>query len=1235
MQLTMPLQRFGTLVVALVLISTVIPASSTNLRAQSTSGTVSGRVLDSSGRPLPNVLVSIVNIGNGNARSKLTDADGTYLVAFLPPGFYTVNLTLAGYSANRPMPVSVAIELNKMNVVIPPITLVASAASTQPPTNPGTNPAADSAENTSILNVTDAARGGNFTVAQLESLPLGGSVDMRSFDELAFLVPGLAPPPYTPGIRGPGVGYGIGTAGEFSVNGLRARSNNFTVDGSDNNDPDFGVRRQGFVTLVPQSIESVQEFQISTLLWNAELGRNFGSQVNAVSKDGGTAFHGKLYGFFTDSNLNARNFFDYSGGPSAGENPFTRSQAGLVIGGPIVRDHTQFFGSFEHQDVNTSQEQHFATPTLAERRFLGIPRFGVLDPFSGGSPLLVFDTSLGATPLGRNALSFYPLPNNPGGPYGQNTYTTILPADGDGSVASFKVTQQMGTNSTLYGRYNFADDTRILPSVNRAINSTVRSDSRTQDLSLIFNSTLGSSLSNQARFSYGRTKIGFSQYPGSPFVFSSASTEIIGGIQGPRISQTGPIGELVVEPYSPVGVDVYTFPQERANNTFQFADSMSWTVGRHAMKFGGDIRRVQLNSRQDRNYRPLVQFGNALLQIGHQDQSVNPPFPFVLNRGERPTLVTGVAQATIGLPSSIFQTLTIGAPDSTIGLRVTEYNFFFNDNWRVSSNFTVDYGLRYEYNTVPSEVNNRIENALSLANLPSPGNSRADTPERTNAFSATAEAYRAVLGGRSQIYDPDRNNFGPHVGFAWDPWSNGRTSIRGGYGVYFDTILGAVVSQSRNVFPNEIPINIAPGFLTFDVLTLNNPTFLELSDANGMALNPTIPLIAEQCRATRLCNQIGGTPADFPALLGQLLVQRGGVNSDIAFTLPAKNLPAPYAQQWDVVIEGRVLGDYFVSAAYVGTKGTKLTRLLTPNLGPTLTPIIRVATGATTTGVPEPVPFPTGFPPALVVRGVATDPVALQPARPIPSLGPFQVFEDSANSIYHSLQLEARKRYGRGYTFTAAYTWSHALDDVSDVFPIAGAPILPEDSFNLGLERANSNFDIRHRFTLSFIWDLPFYRSGDGSTARLLGGWQVASILQAHSGQPFTLNLPVDANLDGNLTDRPSTTEGLIFTQGHNRQQVTIGAGKGVEDFFQIGSDGYVVRNSARGDGFINWDIALNKTFRFTENQSLQLRSEFFNVLNRANFGLPIRTLGNPGFGAAQETVNPPRVVQFALKYSF
>jgi hypothetical protein len=270
--------------------------------------------------------------------------------------------------------------------------------------------------------------------------------------------------------------------------------------------------------------------------------------------------------------------------------------------------------------------------------------------------------------------------------------------------------------------------------------------------------------------------------------------------------------------------------------------------------------------------------------------------------------------------------------------------------------------------------------------------------------------------------------------------------------------------------------------------------------------------------------------------------------------------------------------------------------------------------------------------------GPAVDPDAstnLLRARPIKRLGAIQLFENSANSTYHALQLEARKRYSHSYTFTAAYTWSHAIDDVSDVFSIAGAPILPQDSFNLSLERGNASFDVRHRFAASIIWDLPLWRNSNSRIGGLARGWQLASIFQAHTGQPFTLNLPNDANLDGNLTDRPSTTDGLMFFGGHGRQKVAMAPTSNVTDFFTPGRDGFVGRNTVRGDSFVNLDVALSKGFAIWDNQRLDFRTEFFNALNRANFGIPIRTLGSPAFGSAVETASPARVVQFALKYSF
>jgi carboxypeptidase family protein len=1394
-----PVKRIKRVVLTLAFVLAILPAS-LSVRAQTTSGTLTGQVQNKTGKLLPASEIKIVNEHNGAWRKARTDDTGTYTLTYLPSGNYKITASRPGFRSETLR--NVAVNLNRVNQVkLPKITLLTATlkgtvvdpgnnavsgariiivdesknltretftsqdgsytisdlllgnysltvlwadgqremvatsriklseqtmdsefvatvsprslpdnrsqssaaqsprrrrtkrnqtsqlrpvgfsqtpavrkvmpiilsqmtvapqpATGQPPnsatqtTSSSTQTYQDDSNAALLVNTTDAARSSNLSERQINSLPVGGATAMRSFDEFALLIAGVAPPPYTPGVRGPGVGFGIGTAGQFSVNGMRARANNFSVDGSDNNDADVGVRRQGFVALVPQSIESVKEISISTLLWDAELGRNFGGQVNAVSKYGGNQYHGQLYAFLTDSSLNADNFFDTSG-----KTPFTHTQAGLTIGGPIVQNRTHFFFSFEHDQTRASTTQHFSTPTLDERRLFGS------DPFLAQNPILPIGSAIATcpigcspndplginsnfpigpfpkrrTPLGERVLdTFYLEPNNSAGPYGANTLTQILPADGTGNVFSFRLTQQVRTNSSLNLRYNFTNDQRVLPSVNRALSSTLDSHTRSNNLSIIFDSPLGPTLFNQARFSYGRTHLNFSEYPGGPFIFSASFPQLVQtvGGQAPRISQTGPIGELRVEPYSPVGVDVFTFPQRRASNTFQYADSISWVADNHLVKFGGDIRRYQLNSLQDRLYRPQAVYGGALL--------IRPGVA-------APEPISGVRLASLGVASSVSQTVTSGTPSSNIGLRFTEFRVFINDNWRIHPRFNIDFGIRYELNTVPREVNNRIEDALRLENLPVAGAGRFDTPDRIFRYNAAVNAFREIVDGRSRIYDPDRNNFSPHAGFAWVLDAQRKTTMRAGYGIYYDTILGAVVSQSRNVFPNEIPIDVDPNFLGFDVINLNNPIFLALTqDRFRNPAGPVHLFASSSCNQFGTCNQLGGGREDFAALASQLFIQNR--NGGLAFTLPEKHLRTPYAQQWHLTFEREVLDGYLFSAAYVGTKGTKLIRLTTPNLGPIVTPQIPVSqfqdpllgllpllnTRQTQTGfiriLPDGQTCNTGGgtqagPPGTTFCLEADD-------RPNPFLGSYQIFESSANSSYHALQLEARKRYNRNFQFTAAYTWSHAIDDVSDLFPIAGAPVVAQDSSNLQAERASANFDIRHRFAASLLWDLPFFRNSRGAAKQLLGQWQIASIFQAHTGQPFTLNVPFDANLDGNLSDRPSTTDGLVFFNGHGPQRVGLAPGRSFTDFFVLEKNGVVGRNTLRGDSFINLDLSIGKTFKLEETKDLLFRVEFFNLLNRANFGLPIRTIGAPGFGSAVETMVPARTIVLAVKAKF
>ncbi|MFY9574120.1 MAG: carboxypeptidase-like regulatory domain-containing protein, partial [Blastocatellia bacterium] len=655
--------RIGTKILCVLMVFSCISLDIPNAGGQTqNTGAIQGRVFEAGTlAPLPGAVVTITHEEIGLERTTLSNGDGIYYVGILPAGRYKITAQKQGYEpdsdprnssitsflihitnterADQPPP----IVLKRVAVATaPPVT---PPPTTQPPVAPSqprqTSPT-DESDVALLANTTNATRGGNFDERFLLALPLPG---VRTFDDLAFLVPGVALPPLAIGKNvGPGLGPGVGTSGQFSVNGLRSRSNNFTIDGADNNDEEVGVRRQGFTSLVPQSIESVQEFQISTLLPEPQFGRNMGAQVNAVSRSGGSGYHGTLYGFFTDKKLNARDAFDYDGGPPSytlssggrvvlkdgapltlanpvdGEDPYTRGQFGFVFGGPIKRQ-TRFFLSFERQVINASRESHFAVPTVDERGLFKTGAQGLVT--TAGAP--VFPASL----TGNAFLSLFPFPNNPIGPYRSNTFTEILPASADGTIFSGKLDHNLkafGRDHTLTGRYNFTDDNTILPVTGEALFSSLRALVRTQDVAVSLNSALSSTTANQFRFSFGRTTLSFeevrdpllipsSTLPNVPFllnrrlVFNSSlgspsfltlpgadSEGGFGPIAGLASTGTGPIGQVRVSGYSPLGVDVFNFPQGRTNNTFEYADTLILNKGRHRLIGGFDIRRSHLNS---------------------------------------------------------------------------------------------------------------------------------------------------------------------------------------------------------------------------------------------------------------------------------------------------------------------------------------------------------------------------------------------------------------------------------------------------------------------------------------------------------------------------------------------------------------------------------------------------------------------------------------------------------------
>ncbi|MGB7923189.1 MAG: carboxypeptidase-like regulatory domain-containing protein [Pyrinomonadaceae bacterium] len=1266
----------------------------TTANAQDTvTGAFEGTVTNSqTGAPIAGASVQFINQLSEVPIAKRSDAQGRFYQGLLPPGTYTIRVSAPGFKTRE---VEQRLLATRPNQVVPvPVLLDPDTPGATPTASPSpgatpspqtTTPSAatgagdDSGGIAADINTTDARRGGAFTREEVSTLPLGATTLTRTFDELALLLPGVADPPQTLGVAaGPGVGSGVGSAGQFSVNGLRSRANNFTVDGSDNNDEDIGVRRQGFLSLIPQPIESIEEYQVITLLAPAQFGRNIGAQVNAISKSGGNQFHGTFYGFFNPGELNSRNFFDTLGSPvvpvnseggtpvflnqerltvrngGAGEDPLRLLQGGFVLGGPLKRDKWFFFFSGERQHLDAKREVNFAVPTVDQRGVLNSGATGLSNNSFG--PAFAFPTSF----TGDAVFSFFPFPNNPTGIYGPNTFTQQLPADGRGTILSAKTDVNFNAwerRQALTIRYNFTNDERIIPVTGGALFSSLEPRVRTQNISTFLNGDLSgpnstNPLSNQLRLSYGRTRLVFDEVRDEEFVLpiqhqfnnpedaqfllnvpllSNSTLPTIGSnidngicrlLQGLPLNSVcfnnngttedvlgfGPIGQINIAGFSPVGVDVFNFPQRRVNNTYQLADNLSWRVGNHSFVFGTDIRRTELNSDLPRNSRPLLTFNGApRIVCANADcsdlefaRNVNAPNPFI-----SPTDF-----AAAGAPSGVFQSLALPGRDSRIDLRYYQLNFFVQDEWRIRRNFSLSYGLRYEYNTPPRETSRNIERTFNdpLLDLRGPV---FDQP--------LVAGLRDFLEGRTQIFDPDRNNFAPRIGFAYSPnlfGSERTTVIRAGYGLYYDQILGAVVSQSRNVFPTFTTINfgggrdpVGEGFSIFNPLatTINGVPLVQPGTIN--TINPALPFDALLELISRF----------FPS---------NGSGGPFGATLPRRTLETPMAHHFSVTFEQQLSRDLVASAAYVGTRGRNLLRFTTPNLGPNFLVV----------------PFfveTSNFVPNFL--GFTFNPGALTPSaslsetggRPNNTIGPVNIFDAAARSDYDALQLQLRGRFRRSFQFQVAYTFSKSNDDVSDVFDLAGASALPQNSLTFAGEYGPSNFDARHRFSYNFVYDLPLFRDHSRAFQLAFGGLQIASIGRFQTGQPFTVNSIFDVNLDGNLTDRLNSTAGIVET-GDRGNPIALSPGVNPIDLLAaIGTDGSVGRNTFRAGNVLELDLAVVKNFALTDRQHLTFRMDIFNFINRANFGVPVRFLEAPGFGRATDTVTPGRRIQFALKYSF
>ena len=1122
----------------------------------------------------------------------------------------------------------------------------------------------------------ESARRLNFDANVVSALPLAL---FRNPDALLGLAPGYAPPPQGFGSSGPSLSPGIGTIGSFSINGTRSRDNNFTIDGSDYNDEEFGVRRQGFVTPFPQPIDSIGYYQAVTANGDARYGRSLGGDINVLSKAGGPKQHLNVYAFGTGGVLDAKDYFQTNirqypaqyeqlvpitaDGSLAGQqvqfmlspayqglitvrnnvgfqsNPVQESATtsrisyGAAGGGPLGIGKFYWYASGERELQDGNTEGSFSVPTVKERGIFNNGDTGgstPVNPILNGCwefypfpqnfcpPLVVQPTFYPATLAGDGIMSLIPFPNNPLGPYGANTYTALLPNSARGYVVSGRIDREMelfDRASTVTLRVNDTKDGTDLPSVGAAIFSSLRAKTRTTNVATYFTTALSSHLFNTFRFSYGNSSAGFAPLT-SPLLPSDAiatgpeagfllnapllvnTTSPLGG--GPPIpayaspsaislngsqfmpqltspltdnseSVTGPIGQVNIVGYSPVGVDVYHFPQYRNDYTVQIADTLSITSGPSISYVGIDTRSVNLDSYEDRDARPYAEFSGS------------PAYP------------SSVGLAAAGLPSGVYQTLG-QKPESPVTFGQRQLEIFGQEYFHVRPNLTVSGGLRLELGVLPN-ANGRLHGAFNPAVF------SQQLAEAVNlcsnfycnyVFQGVAAAFN---GNFEQVFGSGFQGVTPRAGLAWDALGDGKVVVRAGWGMYKSAFPSAVVDETRSAFDEFLPVNAAPAANNRSPYHLPNPAVpssifsWDIATGTNYQLQPgTLNLLVP-----------GSNP----------LVVLGSTDFSLLPVL-IKQLRQPYSMQFNGTIEFG-LGASTLNIAYVGTLGRRLIVASTPGggFGITYFPYGGVLGNTSLYGGDG-----SGFP-------------VFQPAFNIPQLAEEQ-FQSSASSSYNSLQLSLQRQLSHGIQGGVSFTYSHALDFSSDFFDTAGEYALPGNSQHPE-EWGNSAYDVRVRTSGWFSWQLPSIFHD-----KLMANWHFSGIVTQQSGQPFTVNTAVDLNADGNATDRPLSVSGLKRT-GRRRVQLVITQPSSQWAYPSNGlpAESPIGRNTFRSSGYTDVDTGLYRALDLPKIGRLTMRCDAFNLFNHPAFGIPVRIIEAPSFGSSVSTIVPARSIQFGLKVSF
>jgi len=1143
----------------------------TPLFGQSGTATITGVVTDSTGAAMNRVKVIARDPNTGFARETLTNDTGNFNMPGLRPSSYDVTAEIPGFRRYRMSDFRIEVDQTARVDIQMEVGQVTEQIEVK-----GT---------AQLLHTENATIGAVIEKRRILELPLNG----RNFASLALLVPGVnsgAP--------------GTSTGGGMSIGGARPEQNAFQLDGVTNSD-----QYNNDIVFRP-SIDAIEEFKIQVSNYSAEFGKGAGGQINVITKSGTNQFHGALYDFNRNDVVQARNLFqrDPSFVNKEGKfiaPPFNRNEFGAAGGGPIKRDKTFFFVSYEGLrnvrgqtglrtvpdaalragDFSSNLGRQLGTDALgrpvfanqifdarSSRQVPGSTRF-VRDPFPGNRiPLNRFD------PVAARILQtdLWPAPNIPGVRDAGTGNPRQNYADGRSNRSQSdqymsRVDHRFTQNDNVLVRYGYLTSDSFSPG-NFLGNERLNPGSK-HLVGASYTKVISASKLNEVRFGYNLDAA------------EGGAKRILEGRN--LVKELGIRGLPLAGPGAPdVGISGFTGfgdggESRRDNKTFQIMDMFSFNKGRHFLKIGVEYRKIQADLLDNpANTRGNFDFDTA-------EWSGIEGFPGTGN---------------------FFATFLLGLPrqkgrrtgDFSSNLRASEYGAFIQDDFKVTSKLTLNLGVRYQLYIPPKETRNHIS---SIRVNPFPGSFGeggiflCKDPQKCAGLSRTLPVLglgltlndlrvdrlpEIVVAGREvppSLTTVDKTNFAPRVGIAYSLTQ--KTVIRTGYGIFFDT------DPMRN-FQDAVQ---------------------------------NIPFVREDQQSLSAF-QSGLPPAE--AFIGYTVD-----NPPIGSFTPGPNTFSidfrnSYVQQWNFGVQRQLGNTLVVEVGYAGSKATRLNRRENLNTA-------------------EPRSDSAKIPSTVHPHLRRLLPYAVFEGNTLVPLDNWFATTSTAFSNYHGLLARLEKRFSHGVTFSNSFTWSKAITDASSFFQTGsndtGNRI--QDIFNKRADKGLAPYDHRLRFVSSFLYELPFGRNRrfGGGTSRavnhLIGGWQVNGIATFQSGYPITILRNGDPLGVGTTGVRPDAICNPNLARGERTLTRFFETACFVAPPDRFGNAG---RSTVAGPGNANWDLSIFKNTQIRERFQLQLRGEFFNAFNNAGWGMPGRAHGGANFGVVTGA-SDPRIIQFGLKLLF